>query len=185
MLSSADGTVTVRRSLEDDALGLRELADLDSARVPAGVMLIAEVDGELRAAVALDGRSVIADPPHHTRHLVDLLGVARREEATRAPTARAWRPGVLVPTLVRRSTWATGPASPDDGFATDACSQGRRRRAPGRTGAQQGRRFSEGLRVHPPTHLHKHDLKARALSDVDARARRRAADPIGSISLLS
>lgn len=53
MLSS---TVTVRRSRDDDALGLRDLADLDSARVPTDVMLIAEVDGELRAAVALDGR---------------------------------------------------------------------------------------------------------------------------------
>lgn len=99
MLSSADGTVTVRRSREDDALGLRELADLDSARVPAGVMLIAEVDGELPAAVALDGRSVLADPFHHTRHLVEVLEVARRAKATLAP-------GVLVSTLVGCSTWA-------------------------------------------------------------------------------
>ena len=90
MLISADSTVTVRRSREDDAPGLRVLADLDSARVPAGVMLVAEVDGELRAAVALDGRSVIADPFHHTRHLVDLLEVARREKATPATTTHAW-----------------------------------------------------------------------------------------------
>lgn len=91
MLSSADSTVTVRRSREDDAPGLRDLADLDSARLPAGVMLIAEVDGELRAAVSLDGRSVIADPFHHTRHLVDLLEAARREEEARATTAHAGR----------------------------------------------------------------------------------------------
>ena len=91
MLSSADSTVTVRPSREDDARGLRDLAELDSARVPAGVMLIAEVNGELRAAVTLDGRSVIADPFHHTRHLVDFLEVARREKVTPATTAHAGR----------------------------------------------------------------------------------------------
>ena len=95
-------TVTVRRSRDDDALRLRDLADLDSARVPTDVMLIAEVDGELRAAVALDDRNVIADPFHRTEHLVDLLEVARREEATPAPTARAWRPRFHVGQMLHR-----------------------------------------------------------------------------------
>lgn len=90
MLSTADGPVTIRRSRDDDASQLRRLAELDSARVPSGVMLVAEVDGDLRAAVALDAGTVIADPFHHTRHLVSLLEVTRREQAAavrhRAPS---------------------------------------------------------------------------------------------------
>ena len=88
MISPADGPLTIRRSREDDALALRRLAELDSARVPDGVMLLAEVDDELRAAVALDDGKVIADPFHRTRHIVDVLECARREEGGR----RASRP---------------------------------------------------------------------------------------------
>ncbi len=84
MLSTADGPVTIRRSGDDDASQLRRLAELDSARVPSGVMLVAEVDGDLRAAVALDAGTVIADPFQHTRHLVSLLEATRREQTALA-----------------------------------------------------------------------------------------------------
>jgi len=65
--------VTLRYSSAADREGLRRLAELDSARVPAGTSLIAEVDGRLRAALPLDGSRAIADPFHRGLDLVELL----------------------------------------------------------------------------------------------------------------
>ena len=67
--------VRIRLACDEDAAGLRRLADLDSAGVPAGPVLVAEVDGELRAAVSLVDAVVIADPFSRTLALVELLGV--------------------------------------------------------------------------------------------------------------
>ena len=65
--------VTLRLAVPDDARRLRTLAQLDSARVPSGPMLIAEVDGRLRAALPLDGGAPIADPFRRSADLVELL----------------------------------------------------------------------------------------------------------------
>jgi hypothetical protein len=65
--------VTIRPAYPEDELALRRLADLDSARVPSGPLMLAEVDGELRAAVSVDGRTAIADPFHRTLELVTLV----------------------------------------------------------------------------------------------------------------
>jgi len=89
--------VTIRFSRDADAAALRRLAVLDSARVPDGVMLVAEVDGELRAALAADG-TAIADPFRPTAELVELLQVrlrslGARRRATWRRTA-GWRPAL-------------------------------------------------------------------------------------------
>ena len=67
--------VTLRYSSAADLAGLRRLAALDSAPAPAGVALVAEVDGRLRAALPLDGSRAIADPFHRGLDLVELLRI--------------------------------------------------------------------------------------------------------------
>jgi hypothetical protein len=75
------GGVTIRPAFPDDAAALARLAALDCARVPAGPLLLAEIDGEPWAAVALaDGRA-IADPFRPTAALVDLLRRRRAQLA--------------------------------------------------------------------------------------------------------
>jgi hypothetical protein len=49
------------------------LAALDSAPMPLGPVLLAEIDGEPRAAIALRDNRVVADPFHRTAELVGLL----------------------------------------------------------------------------------------------------------------
>jgi hypothetical protein len=65
--------VTLRYSSAADGENLRALAELDSARAPSGVSLVAEIDGRLRAALPLDGSPAIADPFHRGLDLVELL----------------------------------------------------------------------------------------------------------------
>jgi hypothetical protein len=88
MTTTAD--ITIRGARDADAGALRRLAALDSRRVPAGDLLVAEVGGELVAAASTTG--VIADPFHLTADVVDLLEV--RLDALRAPrrAAAARRP---------------------------------------------------------------------------------------------
>jgi hypothetical protein len=71
--SSADA-LTIRMAVPNDTERLNDLAQLDSARVRDGVpMLVAEIDGELRAALPLDGGRAIADPFHRTAEIVAML----------------------------------------------------------------------------------------------------------------
>jgi hypothetical protein len=65
--------VTVRLASGEDGRALHRLAQLDSAAPPAGPTLVAEVDGELVAAVPLGGGTPVADPFRHTAELVRLL----------------------------------------------------------------------------------------------------------------
>ena len=86
--------VTVRFATPDDASELRRLAQLDSGRVPAGEALVAEVDGQLLAALPLGGGRALADPFRSTAGLVRLLelresqlrGRGRRRRRLRAST---------------------------------------------------------------------------------------------------
>jgi hypothetical protein len=93
-------TLTIRPAVSADAEALRRLAQLDSAPTPAPApMLIAEVAGELRAAVPLYGGRPLADPFRPTAELVALLTERARQIAPpqRRPTRRLRRP-----TRVRR-----------------------------------------------------------------------------------
>jgi hypothetical protein len=86
--------VTIRIAAPADAAALSRLAQLDSARPPGPVpMLVAEIAGELRAALPLDGGRAIADPFEWTASLVGML-VERARQLDPSPprrTARRWR----------------------------------------------------------------------------------------------
>ena len=85
--------ITIRFAYPDDTPALRRLATLDSKPVPGGPLLVAEVGGELWAAVSItDGGPPIADPFRYTAELVALL----QERANRL-TRRSRRPQALQP----------------------------------------------------------------------------------------
>lgn len=68
-------TIAIRPACRADEPALERLAALDSARALAEPILVASVDGEVRAALSLaDGRA-IADPFERTAELVALLSV--------------------------------------------------------------------------------------------------------------
>lgn len=66
-------TISIRAAVTADGPTLTRLAALDSARPPFGPTLIAEVDGEPRAALSLADGAVIADPFHPATALIELL----------------------------------------------------------------------------------------------------------------
>ena len=66
-------TISIRAASSNDGRTLARLAALDSAHVPFGPVLLAEVDGAPRAAIALRDRRVVADPFARTAELVQLL----------------------------------------------------------------------------------------------------------------
>ena len=88
----AGTSLTIRRAYADDELELGRLAMLDDAApVPTGAVLVAEVDGAIRAALG-DGRHVISDPFFPSAELVELLRL--RVQQTAPP--RRQRGGYLV-----------------------------------------------------------------------------------------
>lgn len=88
---AADMSVTLRFSSPADQKSLARLAELDSTTPPAQPVLLAEVDGQLRAALALKDGSVAADPFHPTAHLIDLLR-ARARQLDATPRIKRSRP---------------------------------------------------------------------------------------------
>jgi hypothetical protein len=64
---------TIRFAYPDDVAELRRLAALDSQRPLQGRTLVAEVAGELWAAISIEQQRVIADPFRHTSALVAVL----------------------------------------------------------------------------------------------------------------
>lgn len=95
---TATRVVTIRPALSDDALALRRLAALDSAELPTGALLVAEVSGELWAAVAVASDVAVADPFRPSAELVRLLHLraAQLRRSDERPVDRAGR-GRLVP----------------------------------------------------------------------------------------
>jgi hypothetical protein len=85
-------TLTIRLAVSTDAAALRRLAQLDSAPPPEPVpMLVAEVGGELRAALPVAGGPAIADPFRPTAELVAILAERARQLAPPPPCRSAWR----------------------------------------------------------------------------------------------
>jgi len=72
-----DVTIRVAGSADDDAL--ERLAALDSQSAPTGYVLVAEVAGELRAALPVAGGEPVADPFHPTAALTSLLALRARQ----------------------------------------------------------------------------------------------------------
>jgi hypothetical protein len=97
------GTVTIRRLSEDELERVRQLAQLDSRREPAGPWLGAEVEGRILAVTSLQTGETISDPFSHTSELRAMLElraaqIGRRTNGRRrfvirsAPDSRAALP---------------------------------------------------------------------------------------------
>src|SRR3954447_10583979 len=83
--------IIIRRAVED-APALRRLAQLDAARLPEGDPLVAETDGEIRAALRISDSAYVADPFFPSRELVGMLDTRakalRRTTLSRTERAR-------------------------------------------------------------------------------------------------
>jgi len=78
-----DRSVTLRFASPAARTRLARLAELDSATPPAQPVLLAEVEGQLRAALALTDGTPVPDPFRPTADLIDLLRArARQVDAT-------------------------------------------------------------------------------------------------------
>jgi hypothetical protein len=75
-------SITIRRAHPEEP-GVLRIAALDSTRVPAAPLLVAEVDGQVRTALSLEDGGTIADPFYPTRDLLDLLRI--HAKATHRP----------------------------------------------------------------------------------------------------
>jgi hypothetical protein len=85
-------TVTLRVATGDSDRAVARLAELDSAAPLRGPVIVAEVDGQPRAALSLVDGSVVADPFHLTVPLVELLRMrAAFSGATPEPRGRVGR----------------------------------------------------------------------------------------------
>ena len=91
-MSTQSLSVTIRPAREGDAAALAALATLDSAVVPDAPILVAEIDGELVAALGVLSGAVIADPFKPTSEAVELLSTRARRlhprRARRSPILR-------------------------------------------------------------------------------------------------
>src|SRR5450759_267807 len=93
MLPSLSTPLMIRPAYGDDYAALARLPPLHSAdHVPARPLLVAEVDGVLRAALSLADGSSIADPFYPSARLVALLRThAAEEPASLRPRERRQR----------------------------------------------------------------------------------------------
>ena len=88
----SEGTITIRHPIEAvDQVNLARLAQLDDQEVPAGDALLAYVGKELRAAMPLEERRVIADPFHLTGDVIELLRFRAQQEENRRLRSRPSR----------------------------------------------------------------------------------------------
>lgn len=88
--------ITIRFAYPDDEPALVRLAALDSRPLPPAPRLVAEVDGELWAAVSVTGdRAAVADPFRHTAELVTLLRERAARLAAPATQRRTPRPAIV------------------------------------------------------------------------------------------
>lgn len=94
-------TIRIRAAQAADGAALERLSQLDSSPTPSLPVLVAEEEGELRAALSLDGSRLVADPFARTAHLVEMLAIHASREADRDSSPRGRR--VRVPRLGRRA----------------------------------------------------------------------------------
>ena len=71
-------SVLIRNARGSDLPALTDLAELDSAPALSGPVLVAELEGRIVAARAIDGGGTVADPFVPTAGLVELLELHAR-----------------------------------------------------------------------------------------------------------
>lgn len=91
---------------------ITRLAQLDSRRPPTSAVLAAEVDGELRAALPLDGSPVIADPFRRTLEIVSLLELRAGQLQRQRPENRGRARFSAPLRAIRRAFHRAAGASP-------------------------------------------------------------------------
>ncbi len=84
-------SITIRPAYAADDSSIAMLAALDSSEVPSSPLLLAEVDGQLRAALSVNDGSVIADPFFPSVHLVELLSSHAAATAPAPARRRSYR----------------------------------------------------------------------------------------------
>jgi hypothetical protein len=89
---TSEKRVTLRFGSRADEDSLARLAALDSSKPLAQPVLVAEVDGQLLAALALSDGKVVADPFHPTLALIELLRARARQLGGDSRIRRSGRP---------------------------------------------------------------------------------------------
>jgi hypothetical protein len=107
-------SLVIRGSRPDDHRALARLAELDGGRVLDGErVLVAEVDGDLRAAMPIDSGEPVADPFHPTAAVLEVLKLRAQQLRDDHPAGRRglrWRLTGLHRPAGRRPAMA--PATP-------------------------------------------------------------------------
>ena len=92
-LFDSHAEVAIRQAGPADATAVARLAALDEARMPAGAVMLAEVDGEAWAALSLEDGHAVADPFRPAAAVVDLLRTRADHLGAPLPAARRrWVP---------------------------------------------------------------------------------------------
>jgi hypothetical protein len=84
----AEASLTIRTATADDDADLARLAELDSSYVPTGNVMVAEVGGEIWAALSLDDSHAITDPFHPSAEA--LLMVSERARSFKRDRRRRY-----------------------------------------------------------------------------------------------
>jgi hypothetical protein len=79
--------LTIRMAYPDDRAALERLATLDARPLPSEPLLVADIEGELWAALSLADGGAVADPFQPSGALVDLL----RARSAQLTAASRWR----------------------------------------------------------------------------------------------
>jgi hypothetical protein len=100
---SVPADVVIRTSTSSDGPALAALSALDSAPLPLGPALVAEVAGSPRAVLPLDGGRAFGDPFRRTDELVALLELrAAQLRSDSDRPGRHHRLGFMAPAALRR-----------------------------------------------------------------------------------
>ena len=73
------GPVAIRPAQTADEPAIERLAQLETAAAPCGELLLAEADGEVVAALPVNGGRPLADPFRRTAAVVELLALRARQ----------------------------------------------------------------------------------------------------------
>lgn len=92
-------SVVVRLATPADDAAIQRVASLDGRKAPAGRVLVAEVDGEVIAALSVAGRQAVADPFRWTSDVVALMEMCAEQVATAEPHPAAEARGGAVQRL--------------------------------------------------------------------------------------
>lgn len=89
-------SLVLRLATAADAADLERLAGLDSARPLGGEVMLAHVDGDVRAALSLETGHAVADPFYPSLQLMPLLRAAAGERTRPQRRATRLRRAVLA-----------------------------------------------------------------------------------------